>query len=129
MNHGNLKKDAICVFCQKPVEDLAGEGWIYGDEEFGDFMHSKKLGFVCYAHRTCHTIMVDPFTKEIDERLYKATTDAKHAKVLLEWERVVASIIRVVHLKREGVSIRKIAEKLNVSMYFVRQALKCLKQL
>ena len=132
-------KKQICLFCQKPIRSISGAGWGYGvklDDEGESmepyntsFVRFDKLGFVCYAHRTCDDKIVKPFTKEIDERLYGASTDAKHDKVLDEWETVVASIIHVVRATHKGVSIRKIAEKLNVSTYFVRQVLNCLKQL
>jgi len=123
-------KNEICVFCQKPIPRF--KGWSYGndDEHYADFVAFDKLGFTVHAHRPCADIMLKPFTKELDERMESVDMFSnKHDKILEEWETVVASVIHTVRLNREGVSIRKITVKLNVSMYFVRQILNRLKQL
>jgi len=128
MSHDDEKR--ICVFCQKPIRRF--NDWSFGsdDEHDADFVGFDKLGFVCYSHRTCHTLMQESIIKEIADRLHNAEYDsAEHDNALELWERAVAKIIHITRAIHKGVSSRKIAKDFNVSRHFVRKVLKCLKHL
>jgi len=96
-----------------------------------DHCFVSTLDFVCHAHRPCHDKVIDSFTETIDKEMdtFESLDDPKYDKLLQEWETIVMSILRVVRLRREGVSLRKIAAKLDTTTYFVREVLKYMKQL